>query len=229
MQPARTPSPRTDAAANIDRQLAREERARKARRNALLLVGALVAGVALIAAGVFARRGSAAASGAAATASPTTVAEAPTRAASANTAAPATPAATPTAVAPTEAALVPAPAPAPAPAQAGPNPTTAKPKVAKKTVAAAPAPAKTPTTQHLSIAIGTAGYEPSRLTASAGAPIILTVGKGEGCAAGFNIPALRVHLDNSAGAATVALGKLKAGTYQYVCSMGMVSGKLVVR
>ena len=83
--------------------------------------------------------------------------------------------------------------------------------------------------QEFAIAIGRVGYEPESITASTGRPITITVGKGEGCAAGFNIPRLGVRADNSSGPATIDLGKVKAGTYIYTCSMGMVSGKLVVR
>jgi plastocyanin len=113
---------------------------------------------------------------------------------------------------------------APEAAVAAPDPAPA-PAAAKKWAPAAPV-AKA--TQHLEIAIGQAGYEPSRLTASAGRPVTLVVGRGEGCAAGFLMPSLGVDKDNSAGPVTVRLGALKAGTYPFSCAMGMVTGELVV-
>jgi len=83
--------------------------------------------------------------------------------------------------------------------------------------------------QHFKIAIGRIGYEPSSISAKAGSPVTLTVGKGAGCAAGFNMPELGVRADNSSGSVTIKLGKLKKGSYTYTCSMGMVSGTLRVR
>lgn len=85
-----------------------------------------------------------------------------------------------------------------------------------------------PATQRFTIRIGPAGYEPSVVRAVAKRPIVLTVGKGEGCAAGFLIPSLGIQKDNSSGPVTIKLGALKAGTYEYFCGMQMVSGRLVV-
>ena len=84
-------------------------------------------------------------------------------------------------------------------------------------------------TKRLSIRIGGAGYEPSTVTASSDRPISLTVGKGEGCAAGFLMPSLGIDKDNSSGSVTIGLGRLKPGTYGFSCGMGMVQGELVVR
>ena len=114
-----------------------------------------------------------------------------------------------------------------------PKKTTASKKAApaktapSRRVAVSPAP--TPVGQSFKIAIGGAGYEPASITAKAGSPVTLTVGKGEGCAAGFNMPQLGVHADNSSGPVKVKLGKVKAGSYTYTSSMGMVSGTLRVR
>ena len=110
-------------------------------------------------------------------------------------------------------------------------------KAVPKKAASTKSSARTPSTnsssstsvQHFAIAIGRAGYEPESITAQSGRSITMTVGKGEGCAAGFNMPKLGVHADNSSGPVTIRLGKVKAGTYIYTCSMGMVSGELVVR
>jgi len=114
--------------------------------------------------------------------------------------------------------------PAPAPA--------AKAALAVPQAIPAPKPVPKPaaaSSQHLRIAIGSSGYEPSQLTASTGSPITLTVGKGDGCAAGFLMPELGIDADNSQGAVTLKLGKLKAGTYRFGCAMEMVGGQLIVR
>jgi heme/copper-type cytochrome/quinol oxidase subunit 2 len=121
----------------------------------------------------------------------------------------------------------------PAPETSAPETTqdpAPRPALKRKAVAKSPArTTKSPSPQRFKIAIGDAGYEPSRITAKADSPITLTVGKGEGCAAGFTIPELGVNADNSSGSVTVRLGKLKSGSYTYMCAMGMVSGELVVR
>lgn len=83
--------------------------------------------------------------------------------------------------------------------------------------------------QRLDIAIGEAGYEPSTLSARATIPITLVVEKGEGCAAGFLMPALGVSADNSRGPVSIDIGILKEGTYTFTCGMGMVEGRLIVR
>jgi hypothetical protein len=89
-------------------------------------------------------------------------------------------------------------------------------------------PAAKPGKQVLRIAIGSTGYEPGTVRASAGRPIVLTVGKGEGCAAGFLIPKLGVDKDNSRGPITVNLGTVPPGKYRFSCGMEMVSGTLIV-
>lgn len=133
-----------------------------------------------------------------------------------------------------------------APVAAAPDPEPAAPikKPATKKVAEAepvepkPAPAapavapekKQPAgdTQRFTIRIGDAGYEPTAIKASSASKIVLSVGKGEGCAAGFLMPALGVSADNSGGQVTLALGRLKPGTYEWTCGMQMVGGRLVV-
>lgn len=103
----------------------------------------------------------------------------------------------------------------------------AKPPV-EKLATAKPATSK-PRTQRLRIAIGSQGYEPGVVRAESGRPIVLAVGRGEGCAAGFLIPELGVERDNSSGPITVNLGDLPAGKYRFSCGMDMVSGTLIVR
>ncbi|MBI5232610.1 MAG: cupredoxin domain-containing protein [Coriobacteriales bacterium] len=107
--------------------------------------------------------------------------------------------------------------PEPAPRASSPEPESAPVKPAA------------PKSQRFKIAIGSVGYEPSVVNATAGSPIVLTVAQGEGCAAGFLMPDLGVNADNSAGDAKVDLGRVDRGTYRFTCGMGMVEGKLVVR
>lgn len=115
---------------------------------------------------------------------------------------------------PAEPTVKPAPEPAEPPAPPAPKPAEKKPQV---------------TTQRFKIAIGARGYEPSSITAAADRPIELRVAQGEGCAAGFLMPALGVEEDNSTGPVTIRLGKLQSGSYTFTCGMAMVAGKLTVR
>lgn len=126
--------------------------------------------------------------------------------------------------------------PAASPTEAGteaaePLVTEVAPRTAAPTVRSQPPVADVTSAkpQRLSIVIGQVGYEPSALEASAKSPIILTVGQGEGCAAGFVIPRLGLELDNSGGPVTKNLGVLAPGEYRFNCSMGMVEGVLLVR
>ncbi len=123
---------------------------------------------------------------------------------------------------------------------AGPAAAVAKePKVATATKTPRATPSQQPrrrvvrpiaaAPQRFSIRIGRTGYEPSVVSASSKSPITLSVGKGQGCAAGFVMPSLGIQKDNSQGTVTFSLGKLKPGTYRFNCAMGMVSGRLVVR
>jgi plastocyanin len=90
-------------------------------------------------------------------------------------------------------------------------------------------PKASESSQHYSIKIGDTGYTPSVVKATSGSPITLTVGKGEGCAAGFTLPSLGIEKDNSEGPVTFSVGRLKPGTYRFACAMDMVEGSLVVR
>lgn len=113
------------------------------------------------------------------------------------------------------------------PLSAEQKPRRTKPPV-NKLAAAKPASSK-PRTQQLRIAIGSQGYEPSVIRAKSGQPIVLSVGRGEGCAAGFLIPELGVEKDNSGGPVTINLGNVPAGRYRFSCGMDMVSGTLIVK
>jgi plastocyanin len=94
-------------------------------------------------------------------------------------------------------------------------------------IASAPKP-KPAAVQVVSIAIGASGYEPAAVSVRSGAPIRMTVGQGQGCAAGFLMPQLSISQDNSGGPISFDIGPLRPGTYTFTCGMGMITGRLVV-
>lgn len=126
------------------------------------------------------------------------------------------------------------PAPSPAAEQKPAGAPRRKVAVAKpvKRAAAKPAAKKAvvaPSVERVRIDVGTVGFEPSSVTVAAGSKVTITVGKGEGCAAGFLMPGLGIAKDNSAGPVTFTIGPLEAGTYRFTCGMEMVEGRLVAR
>jgi plastocyanin len=208
-----------EVADDLRRTLAREERRRKRLARTLMGVGVFALLVAGLTVAGLAMRGS---RPSAVTASARPVVTAPAQVAQSQGAQ----------VGVAAEASTPAAKPAPVPDVAAPKKKTAAkkvvpPKVAPSRIVSA-SPARTAVAQRFKITIGRVGYEPASISAKAGSPVTLTVGKGEGCAAGFNMPELGVRADNSSGPVTVKLGKLKAGSYTYTCSMGMVSGTLRV-
>lgn len=130
--------------------------------------------------------------------------------------------------APVESAPEPEPKPVPDPQVDAAAQNAAPDPEPKPEPAPQPKPKPKPSVQRASIKIGSLGYEPATLELKAGAPIELTVAKGEGCAAGFALPELGVSADNTSGPATVKLGPLKPGTYTFTCGMAMVEGRLVI-
>ena len=109
-------------------------------------------------------------------------------------------------------------------------PTTRKPSApVSKPRAKAKVIPRTTVAQRVSVVIGSNGYEPGVVTVAANRPVLLTVGRGEGCAAGFLIPSLKISADNSSGPVTVNLGRLRPGSYQFSCGMEMVTGTLIVK
>jgi|ABSN01.1.fsa_nt_gi hypothetical protein len=72
-------------------------------------------------------------------------------------------------------------------------------------------------------------YEPNGFTVQAGLPVtVVFSGRAEGCLAEPEFPELGVKADLSSGTATVALGRLKPGTYSFTCSMGVNEGTITV-
>jgi len=200
---------RDDAANTLSREFAREERARAQRRRTGIAAAVLLAMAVTIAVGLM-LVGRKPGRTAVASAAPLAAVIAGSRTVKSETTKPAG----------EVPALPPSKAASPAPVRAKTPPVA---------VVKAARPKQARSAQDVAIGIGTKGYEPSSVVVRAGVPIVLTVGRGQGCAAGFELPALGIHLDNSAGPATARLGALKPGTYKFTCSMGMVSGRLEVR
>lgn len=186
----------------IRREIARAEQARR-RWRLRATAGGVILAVVLIAGGIVA----------AAFAS-----TGPTRAAVVD------PLPAPTLAAPAEAASVTS-EPDPVVPSAGAETTGSQP--AAPSMSERPPAADAP--QRITIRSGGSGYEPSEPQASADRPIVLVVGKGEGCAAGFYMPSLGIEADNSGGPVTLDLGTLEPGSYMFTCGMGMLGGELIVR
>jgi len=204
----------------MQRSIQREERRRRKQRRQAVIAAALgLLGVGLVGVGIAAvGRGKAPAQSSAVEATPETPGD--------------------SAIAPAEIApeITTAAAPPAESSQAPEPPSAVKAEVAtKRTVRSKPRAARkraksaAVARQHFSIEIGSSGYEPSVIRASSKSPISLSVGKGEGCAAGFLMPSLGIEKDNTRGRIEFSLGRLEPGTYRFTCGMEMVEGKLVVR
>lgn len=72
------------------------------------------------------------------------------------------------------------------------------------------------------------GYDPNIIYATAGIPIEITFGQGVGCFAEVYFPDFNIFEDLTAGAKTITLPPLDAGTYSWSCGMQMVFGTIVV-
>jgi len=88
----------------------------------------------------------------------------------------------------------------------------------------------TPTSQTLNTEQGGNGYTPAEAVIYAGRPTqwVITSTAPFSCAASLSSPDLGVHGVLAEGANTVELPALEAGTYDYSCTMGMYSGRIVV-
>ena len=209
-----------DGAALMQRRVLREERRRREQRRLAMAAAALgLLGVGLVGVGIAAAgRGKAAAQSNAVGAAPESPGE------SALAPAKIAPGITTAAAPPAESTQAPEPVSAVKAEVATKRTVRSKPRTARKRARSA-AVAR----QHFSIEIGSSGYEPSVIRASSKSPISLSVGKGEGCAAGFLMPSLGIEKDNTRGRIKFSLGRLEPGTYRFTCGMEMVEGQLVVR
>jgi plastocyanin len=86
-------------------------------------------------------------------------------------------------------------------------------------------------TQVIAIGVKDGYYNPNRFKAAAGSPITVTFsGKTKGCLGKPQFKTLGKNADfNTSGSATIELGTLPPGTYEFTCGMGMTGGKIVVQ
>jgi plastocyanin len=84
--------------------------------------------------------------------------------------------------------------------------------------------------QVVDIGVKNGFYSPNEFTVAAGTPVkVVFSGKAEGCLAKPTFKGIGTKADFTSGEATVDLGELKAGTYEFTCGMGMAGGKIVVQ
>jgi plastocyanin domain-containing protein len=86
-------------------------------------------------------------------------------------------------------------------------------------------------TQVIAIGVKDGYYNPNQFKAAAGSPIRVTFsGKTKGCLGMPEFKSLGKKGDfNTSGSATIELGTLPPGTYEFTCGMGMTGGKIVVQ
>lgn len=85
--------------------------------------------------------------------------------------------------------------------------------------------------QEVTVTVNEKGYTPSAITVKAGQPVHLTfVSKGDGCANGVSIPALKkiIHLKKGEKKEVVFTPK-KGQTIAFACSMKMFKGKVTAK
>ena len=214
-----------DAISQLDEALRREE-LRRHQRAKMALATAAVTLVLAATTGVLMMRGSASAADRAAAA--------PARAKRATEViTPATVEETTSALA-TEASITSASKPTPGREKHAPSTRVGTPVAkaavsAKAPVATSKRAASSGSVQRVRIAIGGSGFVPSVVTVSAARPVVLSVGRGQGCAAGFLIRKLGINKDNSGGPVSISLGRVAAGSYQFSCGMEMVTGTLIAK
>ena len=83
--------------------------------------------------------------------------------------------------------------------------------------------------QKITVDLSKGYYDPSTIELKAGVPAEITFGQGSGCLGQVQSQQLGFFEDLTSGAKTVQVPALQAGTYQFTCGMGMVSGSIVVK
>jgi plastocyanin len=83
--------------------------------------------------------------------------------------------------------------------------------------------------QKISVDLSKGYYNPSTIQLKAGIPAEITFGQSSGCTGVVQSQQLGFSEDLSGGAKTVKIAALQAGTYQFACGMGMVTGSIVVK
>lgn len=86
-------------------------------------------------------------------------------------------------------------------------------------------------TQVIEIGVKDGYYYPNQFTVKAGSPVkIVFTGKVAGCLGKPKFTSLNKQADfRETGTATLEIGTLAAGTYEFTCGMGMLGGKLIVQ
>ena len=85
--------------------------------------------------------------------------------------------------------------------------------------------------QVIKIGVVNGYYSPNDFMVKAGAPVkVVFTGKAKGCLAKPQFKALGKKADfTTSGTATIDLGTVNAGTYDFACGMGMTGGKIVAQ
>jgi hypothetical protein len=82
--------------------------------------------------------------------------------------------------------------------------------------------------QKVAVDTSSGSYNPNTIKLKAGVPAEITFTQSSGCLGQVEFPDLGIAADLSAGATTIKLPALDAGTYGFNCGMQMVFGTLVV-
>ena len=84
-------------------------------------------------------------------------------------------------------------------------------------------------TQKINVDVSQGYYNPNTIQLKAGVPAVITFSQASGCTGQVQSQQLGFSEDLSSGPKTVQLAGLPAGTYQFACGMGMVTGTIVVK
>jgi plastocyanin len=83
--------------------------------------------------------------------------------------------------------------------------------------------------QVVNIGVKKGFYNPNRITVAAGQPVtVVFSGNAEKCLAMPKFESLGKKADFTDGSASIDLGPLKPGTYEFTCGMGMTGGTITV-
>jgi plastocyanin domain-containing protein len=84
--------------------------------------------------------------------------------------------------------------------------------------------------QVIAVGVKDGYYSPNQFKAKAGIPVtVVFTGSTKGCIGKPTFKTLGKKADfNDTGSATIELGALAPGTYEFACGMDMVGGKIIV-
>jgi hypothetical protein len=83
--------------------------------------------------------------------------------------------------------------------------------------------------QRISIDVSQGFFNPTVIDATAGVPLEIAFGQGEGCVSAVLIPDFGVSQDLTRGGAVVKLPAMTPGEHSFSCGMRMQFGKIVVK